>query len=436
MNRVRKRYLPDWRSQSSFRYREYNDPTRNDGTNPVLSLEAPTNNSEAWYTYPRGLQITVDENHNISRFKNRRLSVDIDGDVGGDFRSTKKYVMFDGFPVRHHIDWSGKNSGAWRRLLYDGPVFPVGIDASQTSVTFSDNDLTTAGATAIARCKPTNNVADLGTAFTEIFRDGLPKLFGAHTWENRTNVARSAGDEYLNAQFGWLPLVNDIRNASYGLANAHRLYSSYERNSGKVVRRRYEFPVERTEVTQAMTPVDCSDFMQSSYPARLDLTKPTPLLFKTTRTYKRTWFSGAFTYHLPSNYFSRSWLGEKASELGYLFGLELTPDVVWNAAPWTWAIDWFSNMGDVASNLSDWSTDGLVMKYGYIMEHRFMSVTYYNTTPSRYRPYGAVWSSPLTAYYETKRRQKASPFGFGLTWNGLSPRQLAIAAALGITRVF
>jgi hypothetical protein len=93
-------------------------------------------------------------------------------------------------------------------------------------------------------------------------------------------------------------------------------------------------------------------------------------------------------------------------------------------------------MGDIVSNLSDWATDGLVMRYGYIMEHRFMEITYSLDRPTRLKPAGSYLASPVTFVYETKRREKASPFGFGLSWNGMSPRQLAIAAALGITRVF
>jgi hypothetical protein len=35
----------------------------------------------------------------------------------------------------------------------------------------------------------------------------------------------------------------------------------------------------------------------------------------------------------------------------------------------------------------------------------------------------------------TKRRTEANPFGFGVSWKGLSPFQLSIAAALGISRL-
>jgi hypothetical protein len=37
--------------------------------------------------------------------------------------------------------------------------------------------------------------------------------------------------------------------------------------------------------------------------------------------------------------------------------------------------------------------------------------------------------------FSVKRRREANPFGFGIGWEDLSPTQLAITAALGITRL-
>lgn len=116
-----------------------------------------------------------------------------------------------------------------------------------------------------------------------------------------------------------------------------------------------------------------------------------------------------------------------------LLGISLTPDTVWNLAPWTWAVDWFSNAGDVVSNVTDWAVDGLVLRYGYIMEHSLVRDTYTFVGPTTFqsesqRPQALIFSS------ERKLRRKATPFGFGLNWDGLSPRQLAIAAALGLSR--
>jgi hypothetical protein len=428
--RVRQRRIPDAWDQCGYRSREWLDPTHNNGTTPILSQDR-TFDPRFEFLLSRGLQVTADENHSAEaiNLENGR------GDVGGDFTSTRRWCQVDD-GQRHHFDAQGMDpGGTWRHQIYDGPVLSI----TPHNNLFTENslgNLTTLGATAISRCKPTNNISNLSTDFVELYQGGLPSFWGSHLWKDRTNIARGAGNEYLNQEFGWLPLVSDIRNASYALANADRLMNDYESRSGHEVRRRYEFPLVDTRTTEVQSAAaDPIVFGFNPQQLLIDSSKSRYPIYKTTRSYRRTWFSGAFTYHLPTDYFSRTWLGEKAREASYLFGIELTPEVVWNATPWTWAIDWFSNAGDVVSNLSDWATDGLVMRYGYIMEHSFTSVTYFSTA-SRFKPLGQVRPTSVTACVESKRRMKASPFGFGVSWNSFSPRQLAIAAALGIVRVF
>jgi hypothetical protein len=152
-----------------------------------------------------------------------------------------------------------------------------------------------------------------------------------------------------------------------------------------------------------------------------------------TETTRNRWFSGAFTYYLPSDYSTRGAMARQLAMAKKTIGLSLTPDVVWNLAPWSWAADWFFNVGDVLSNVTDWATDGLVMKYGYMMEHTRSVNTYYYSGFTGLKSGHAV-PTPLSLVVETKQRRKANPFGFGLTWGGLSPRQLSILAALGITK--
>jgi hypothetical protein len=116
-----------------------------------------------------------------------------------------------------------------------------------------------------------------------------------------------------------------------------------------------------------------------------------------------------------------------------VFGAELTPETLWELTPWSWAIDWFSNAQDVIHNLNAMKIYGLVLRYGYMMEHSINKVTYsYEAIPGTYVQKPDV--SDLSFVTETKLRQKANPFGFGVSWDGLSPLQLAITAALGLSR--
>jgi hypothetical protein len=123
-----------------------------------------------------------------------------------------------------------------------------------------------------------------------------------------------------------------------------------------------------------------------------------------------------------------------ALEAKKLLGLSLTPDTVWNLTPWSWMVDWVSNAGDVVSNISDALFDGLVLRYGYMMEHTLTSDEYFFVGPTGFQPTNGPRPSSITLHHEVKKRVKATPYGFGLTWTSFTTRQLAILAALGITR--
>jgi hypothetical protein len=178
--------------------------------------------------------------------------------------------------------------------------------------------------------------------------------------------------------------------------------------------------------TRAAMPGASSGLVEDGFPARGSV-------ILETKVSRRKWFSGAFTYYCPDDSTVMKDMAQNALMAKKLLGLSLTPDVVWNLAPWSWAVDWFSNAGSVISNFSDWAMFGQCLRYGYIMEHTIATNTYTYVGPTglgntSYRP------PPIVLRHETKVRRKANPFGFGLTWEGLSPVQLAIAAALGISR--
>lgn len=365
-----------------------------------------------------------------------RKSNTFTGDVGGDFYSRKQYIRIV-YPDIQSADGKYVDTSWFPPRTTFGKYRGQILATHPSGLRFPDPpmvNLGPLGSTAIARCKPTNNVADVSVFLAELYSDGLPKLFGATLWKENVNLAKSSGEEYLNKEFGWDPMIGDVKSISSAIMNADTVLRQYERNSGSIVRRRYEFPEEKTEsppvlVSANAAPVTMPDIIGIYYTGDGWSAK----LYKITRTYTRRWFSGAFTYHLPSDYHSRWALERFGAKARTLLGLDLTPEVLWEAAPWSWAIDWFSNAGDVISNLSDWSNDGLVLKWGYMMEHSFITETYFLDGLGTFRTKG-IHASPVIVCVETKRRQRATPFGFSLDWSGFSPRQWAITAALGLTR--
>jgi hypothetical protein len=376
-----------------------------------------------------GTQITVSEGHQWPAPKGAGLT-----DRGGAFYTSKSFIESGSFsfakllnydgPFTYH--YTGPVVVAYPRQSFNGPpVYPPNAVSNNSA-------LDSLGATAIARCEPTNSVADVSTFLGELMKDGLPSLVSSSNWRNQTARARSAqaGDEYLNVQFGWMPLVRDVSSISNAIRHSHRILSQYERDAGRVVRRRYNFPIVRS--------VEETLISASSYPMRgetfVGLRNGTlGTIVRRRETTIRRWFSGAFTYHLPTGYDSRNRLARLAARADVLAGTKLTPETLWNIGPWSWAVDWFANTGDIIHNLTAFKTNGLVMRYGYMMEESIVRDTYthkVNTPIAGVTPH----VSPVTLCTITKVRRPANPFGFGLSWNGLSPFQLSIAAALGISR--
>lgn len=393
------------------------------GTLTVLNSNGSKTTSQATLSGLNGTQLTVSEGH---PFQSRK---GLTGDLGGEFFTQRRHVTSPAGAVKtfKHVDIF---PGVWRESTYRGPALPVnpstvGFPPDNVS---SNSALDAWGAKAIANCKPTNSVADASTFLGELYREGIPHMVGSSTWKARNRVAHNAGHEYLNVVFGWQPLVHDISSFAKAVRHANTVLEQYERDSGGVVRRKYHFP-EKTTTEVTTVAVGAQPYGPNSTDC---FSPPYGDLIRVRETTQSRWFSGAFTYHLPLGYDSRNAMARYAARAEVLLGITPTPETLWNLAPWSWAVDWFSSTGDVISNLTSWATDGLVMRYGYMMEHTIVKDTY---TLTRSGLSGGSNVPPLTLVTETKIRRRANPFGFGLTWSGLSPRQLAIAAALGLSKI-
>jgi hypothetical protein len=386
-----------------------------------------------------GTQVTESESHDWPPPSRGPIQ-----DRGGNFFTQKKFVASP-----KQMPWikvvEVLSEVPLIRYTYDGGIFPQipGVFDGGTSVDpfppdhrLDDNDLDQKGATAIARCKPGDPVVDLSTTFGETIKDGLPALLGQTLWRDRTlhHLHKNAAGEYLNAQFGFLPLVNDIRKSASVIDHAGTLLKQFERDAGRNVRRSFYFPVENIATDFGPVLSGIYPGFWNGYPAGRPIKDALfGDTFKRRDVMRRVWFSGTFTYSLPADWNSANKVREISAKANALLNTKLTPETLWNLAPWSWAIDWFSSAGDVVSNLQSFITNGLVMRYGYVMAETIVTDTYTHVPR-------ATSSLPLPRVPEvvfvthTKQRKEANPFGFGVSWDGLSPFQVSIAAALGINR--
>jgi len=326
------------------------------------------------------------------------------GDVGGPWFLDRVSYEIDPILLSHP--------------LCEGPAWAPTINGWSTTSDLVNGieDLKGLGTAALARVTPNNPTFSLSQAIGELRQDGLPSIVGTDLLKERARYLKGSGSEYLNVEFGWKPLVSDLHNFARTVKQSHEIIKGYQAHSDQKIRRRHEFPPEQTQISGTGA---C--YMRPNVLAAMSGEGSTTEVKST-----RSWFSGAFKYHVPVGDDLADKLGRYESYANKLLGTRLTPSAVWNLTPWSWAADWFSNTGDIMTNISNLGSDGMVMQYGYMMREMKKETS---TSFTYLGQHGYFREEKVS-----KRRLPASPYSFTTTFDGLSNRQKAICAAIGITR--
>lgn len=351
-------------------------------------------------------------------------------DTGHEFQTTKHLVS--AFPM---LDESVKVAGdTWRYVgpAMSDPDFHQGGSSFRSVPGAAFNEVYY-GTTAINATRPTNPVADLAVNLAEFKSEGMRLNIHTDYTRDIADAARKGSDDYVNSQFGWLPLAGALQDTSTAIRNSSRIIQQYERDSGKLVRRSYDFPLQVLEETVygnntgniVMPVVHSQPYQIWKNGIR------TGSLRQEVRTTRSVRFSGAWTYYLNVGDDLRSRMLRYEQLSNKLLGTRLTPEVAWNLAPWSWFVDWNYDVGKIISNATALSNDSLVLAWGYITVHDIVhhrcSITGPETLSGQRGPF------VTNMFTITKRRYKANPYGFAAVPGGLSLRQSSILAALGFT---
>jgi len=349
------------------------------------------------------------------------------------------------------ISATGNYSGAFT-MNSSGPVLLAGFGSAlaHTSDSVLEDEahvMFGLGGTAISAVRPNKPMVDLATSIGELRTGGIPSVIGSSVKRAKTvlDAFRRGGDEYLNIQFGWKPLVNDLIGLAQVAAESRKRLERYESEIGRLLHRRYQLPgtvstVEGLSKETAGLPsyafIPGAPYSVPYISLRQTEFRPV----ETTQIVTKSYFSGAFRFYYPDYPAALEHLTEIENQANLLLGTRLDPEVLWNLQPWTWLIDWYLNVGDILGNISAFTADHVVMQYGYLMretrvikEITFPRGIWARRSLSAWNnlPYGPLTVTQVT---HRKRRAKASPFGFGLNPSDFSPDQWAILGALGISR--
>jgi len=348
-------------------------------------------------------------------------------DLGWGFTTTKHNYREVSYPIK----WS---NGANNRSA-TGLLKAVKSDALETNPIWpspgivDDAYLVGAGSIAIARCQPSSPAANMAIALAELVRD-RPKRPGKALSKKKRNILKNVSNEYLNYVFGWAPFLNDAADLYQAINNHEAIMKQYHRDAGKHVRRGYKFPEIKT--------VSVSESTAYLQPAPLAGIEPwevaVPLTLEIT-TIRKLWFKGCFMYTIPGMDTILNRVRRAQQELNRLYGIKITPDVLYALTPYSWLADWFGSIGSSLENASNFALSNQAMHYGYIMCET--TVTHkYTARCANKLPLLPKLNYDLVQEFETvtKQRKKASPYGFGLNPQLFTDQQWAILAALGISR--
>lgn len=357
---------------------------------------------------------------------------------GGPFLVKKDYVLhtpgkgFTGYIYDRYPTGQRKAYGTTSMFASQGERLSS-VKDTPTSDAITLNQCASYGPTGWRRARPGNPTASAFVFLGEL-RD-LPTLPLRLLMELKR--FRALGSEYLNVQFGWLPFVSDLRRMYETYVNLDTRINQLIRDNKKLIQRSRTLKNDTTvTVTSDQTDNNLGWFVggSSTWGASQSRRVVTQIVEE------KIWFEGAFRYFIE-NPGSVDW---KKRAVAALYGLNPTPSAIYELLPWSWLIDWFVNVGDVISNYSSNAVDNLVAEHAFVM--RSYAVQTHTQVTGWCEAFGlgsftgGVKEFPQTFACaslkgsESKARVIATPYGFGLTYNGLSDYQKSILAALGISR--
>lgn len=363
-------------------------------------------------------------------------------DSGHPFHTTKTQVSFAHPDFRKTVyNYDGKFLSEWWGPLVLNPhrlgSRPNVVDYFGTYVpVLTEQESTFYGGKAVAATIPTSPQADTAVNLAELLREGLPTFLASVVTEQRVRGFRSLGDGYLETQFGWLPFIGAIQEVVDALRNANDIVFQYVRDSGRLVRRRWEHPAIVEGIAPSQKALSAMSVFQIPGVRNGHGLYADELVRVSTETLirQRIWFSGAYMYGVAVGDDLVAKLTQFEQLSNKLLGTRVTPEVLWNLAPWSWLVDWISTLGQTIGNLSAFANDELVMHHGYLMRETISQVTVRTESFQLRWNNGTIPPSRATYRRVTKERVKASPFGFALKPSQFTGRQWSILAALGLTQ--
>jgi len=342
------------------------------------------------------------------------------GNVGGNFDCIvykEEYNPSGPVELRRFTDTSqpGYKLGYSGRLAAPPP-------GSVLDATIAKPDAAGRFAEAWNKMKPTKPDMSLANALVELRE--LPRQLQ----QRFTRDLLGASNFWVALQFGWLPLLRDVRKFVDIQRNGQKRLKQLIRDNGRSVRRR----ITLLDETQPFGVTSGTTYSAFTNQFVTQMYYTTPQYRAQGMIYSRCWASAKFRYWLPPGPRDVEWTKKMMRRI---YGSYVSPSVVYNAIPWTWLIDWFSSVGDLVEATDMGVADRLAADYFYVMYEtgRWREThswgTFRGVQGQRVRVDAFTKNSRVR-----KTRYQGNPFGLPAGKVPTNPMQLSILAALGYSR--
>lgn len=307
-----------------------------------------------------------------------------------------------------------------------------------------------------ARTRPGNPVATAGQFLIElrdlpsmlplsIFRgpfQGIPKRAKRFVAEAMKIPGQNQGNLHLLWQFGWKPFIRDLQRMYFLWQTMDKHLAKLVRENGKNIRRQASLESQDTYVIDDRGAYGFPGAYVNGFPGEIiTVGNGSSSYLSWKRTSVKAWYVASYQYYMPDIGSSQWTTAAKRA----LFGINPTPELIWNVLPWSWLTDWFVNVGDVISNISENAVQNLRQNYSYIMV-KSSTTTNWSTISkwsglSNGPPFVHRWApGSFTWFTETIRETKVrvgggSPYQLSPIIGDLTADQWGIAAALGLSKV-
>jgi hypothetical protein len=250
---------------------------------------------------------------------------------------------------------------------------------------------------------------DAGRMASELARKAEKFGFGGSVVSFLFSPHAQARD-HLNFTFGWKPFVNDVKSISE-VATWSQKRLQYLRNYNRV-RRERELGEKHARVRAHGSDVIAYTTINSEN------------IFEGTH---REWCTSKWNVYTPVLDAIES---SSVSQFANLSKFSAPLDIVYQAIPWSWLVDWFLDIGNVVSLYGN--------KFGVSLSSvSHMKHVRWETTITPKNPPSAFPEIPVyKQVQETKWRWSGLPtiLNQGKTLNFLGPTQLATLGALSVTK--